>query len=152
MKVGIVGHEALKFTPDGERKARGFISHLLRTKHKDAELVSGACHLGGIDVWAEEIADALPIPKHIYPPRTKQWSTGYKPRNVQIAEASDIVYVLVVDVLPDDWQGMRFKTCYHCHDAAHVKSGGCWTGHVARRLGKPVTWQVIPNAVETAGT
>ena len=57
MKVGIVGHEAAKFTPETEHAARQIIRTLLATP--DAIVVSGACHLGGIDVWAEEIADAM---------------------------------------------------------------------------------------------
>lgn len=125
MNVGIVGHEAAKFTDDGERQAREVIRMLLAPPN--AVLVSGHCHLGGIDIWAEEEADALGRKKLIFPPKSLDWANGYKPRNLLIAQNSDVVHCIVVKTLPADYKGMRFKLCYHCKTDAHVKSGGCWT-------------------------
>lgn len=143
MKIGIVGHEAAKFTKSGEQQARKIIYNLL-DNNREATLVSGHCHLGGIDIWAEEIADMLGIAKIIFPPRTFVWSTGYKPRNIQIANTSDIVHCIVVNKLPLSYKGMRFTSCYHCGTKEHIKSGGCWT---AKRA-KQAQWHIINQEVE----
>ena len=143
MNIGIVGHEAAKFTPKGEIEAKHIIAGLL--DNGSDVLVSGGCHLGGIDIWAEEKAAFNGMKAIICLPRVRSWEKGYKPRNIQIAEESDIVHCLVVDKLPSDFQGMRFEYCYHCDSNEHVKSGGCWTMHHAASLGKPVQLHVIHN-------
>jgi hypothetical protein len=142
MIIGIVGHEALKFTPHGEMEARSLIAALLLPA--DATLTSGHCHLGGVDLWAEEIAARLGRQTLIYPPYRQSWD-GYRARNIQIAEAADIVHVLAVRVLSPHYTGMRFKTCYHCGTTDHVKGGGCWTAKYARGLGKTTLVHVIEN-------
>lgn len=127
MRTGIVGHEAKKFTAATEATAREVIRDIL----KDSSLmVSGGCHLGGIDIWAEEEADALSIAKLIHLPKELSWANGFKPRNLAIARDSDIVHCIVVAAYPPNYYGMRFDSgCYHClgRNPPHVKSGGCWT-------------------------
>lgn len=125
MNIGIVGHEAAKFTPYTEAAARDIIRQLLAPT--DAVLVSGHCHLGGIDIYAEEEAFIMGRPSIIFPPKTLRWSDGYRPRNIQIAATSDTCYSLVVAEYPPDYSGMRFNYCYHCNSHDHIKSGGCWT-------------------------
>jgi len=143
--VGIVGHEAKKFTPETEARARLVIRGLLQPLVGDFlnAVVSGRSPLGGIDVWAEEEAGALGIATLIFPPRTNHWATGYKIRNLQIAEASDIVHCIVVRDLPPGYTGMRFPQCYHCLKGGctypHVKSGGCWTALKCKQR----MWHVI---------
>lgn len=61
--IGIVGHAEDKFTPE--------------TK-------------GGIDIWAEEVATRLGRQTIIYPPKNLYWQTEYRPRNIKIANRSDI--------------------------------------------------------------
>ena len=139
--IGIVGHEAAKFTPDTEAAAREIIRMLLESP--DAVVVSGHCHLGGIDIWAEEIADALGREKLIFPPKNLRWSGGYKERNILIAQNSHIVHCIVVATLPAGYDGMRFEGCYHCNTPDHVKSGGCWTAKYARRLGRQAQWHIV---------
>lgn len=139
MNIGIVGHEAAKFTALGERRARRIIRELLSAP--DAVLVSGHCHLGGIDIWAEEVADAIGIPKLIYPPKKLTWEGGYKQRNLLIAKHSAIVHCIVVTKLPSAYTGMRFTSCYHCNTQTHIKSGGCWTAKRAP-LGQ---WHEVDN-------
>lgn len=141
MKIGIVGHEAAKFTPDSEARARAVIRALLSLPA--TTVVSGHCHLGGVDIYAEEEADKLGIPKLIFPPRTKRWHDGYKPRNLQIATASDVVHVIVVKEYPATYRGMHFDYCYHCDKTDHIKSGGCWTAMQARRKGKSAVWHIV---------
>ena len=141
MVIGIVGHEATKFTSETEAAARELIQDLLAPD--DSVLVSGHCHLGGIDIWAEEIAGKLGREGRIFSPKRLNWLDGYKPRNQQIAKASDIVHVIVVRTLPASYTGMRFEGCYHCRTADHVKSGGCWTAKYAQRLGKSAEWHVV---------
>src|SRR3990172_1675336 len=129
-KIGIVGHEAKKFTPETEQRAREIIRSLLSPSDV---LVSGGCHLGGIDIWAEEEADALGIEKVVFLPATRAWEGGYKQRNLQIAGESDVVHCIVVAEYPVDYSGMRFDYCYHCHTRDHIKSGGCWTAKRAKK-------------------
>lgn len=136
MILGIVGHEGAKFTAETERRARMLIWERL-TPPSITRVVSGACHLGGIDQWAIEEAKKLGIPCQEFPPKSRSWEFGYKPRNISIAETSDKVISIVVKVLPPAYVGMRFKLCYHCKTASHIKSGGCWTAHYAGGLGKP---------------
>lgn len=136
MRIGIVGSEAAKFTPETEWKARAKIEWLIISTGA-TEVVSGECHLGGIDVWAREAAEARGLKFTGFAPVTRSWSTGYKPRNLQIAEYSDKVACITVRELPPGYDGMRFKLCYHCGTDAHVKSGGCWTVKEAKKLGKP---------------
>ena len=135
MIVGIVGSEAKKFTDATQRLARNEIRRLLLRPGVTA-VSSGHCHLGGIDIWAEDEADRLGLEKFIYPPADHSWNLGYKPRNIQIAVASDEVWCITVKELPAEYSGMKFPLCYHCGTTDHVKSGGCWTTKYARGLGK----------------
>lgn len=131
--LGIVGHEAAKFTPRTEAQARVEIRRLM-AQFVPTLVVSGACHLGGIDIWTIEEARALGLATEEYPPKTQSWFYGYKPRNIQIAENSDAVACIVVREYPPAYQGKKFPICYHCGSKAHVKSGGCWTVKYARGL------------------
>lgn len=140
--LGIVGHEKAKFTPHTEELARQAIRKLLNAGGISC-VISGKCHLGGIDVWAVEEAKKLGIDTIEYPPRTLKWSGGYKERNIQIAEASDRVICVVVRKYPSDYKGMRFNYCYHCGTKEHIKSGGCWTRKYAESIGKSVETIVI---------
>ena len=141
--IGIVGHESAKFTADQQAAAKALIRELLAPA--DAVVVSGHCHLGGIDIWAEEIAIELGRhdPTLIYAPKSLAWSGGYKERNMLIASSSHIVHVIVVAEYPPDYKGMRFDHCYHCYTTEHIKSGGCWTGKQAKRQGTPAVWHVL---------
>lgn len=150
MKIGIIGHEAAKFVPYTEQMARELIRQLLEPE--GSVLVSGHCHLGGIDLWAEEVAKELGCfdPAFIFAPAEQSWAKGYKPRNIQIAETADVVHNIVVARYPETYAGMRFQDvetglphCYHCQTDAHVKSGGCWTAKHAQYLGKPAFWHVL---------
>lgn len=135
MTHGIVGAEAAKFTKETEQQARELIRMLL--KGGVTKVVSGACELGGIDVWAIEEARALGIETEEFPPLNREWNTGFKPRNLQIVAASNIVTCIAVRELPATYHGRRFPLCYHCGTNEHIKSGGCWTVKEARKAGKP---------------
>jgi hypothetical protein len=135
MTVGIVGHEQAKFTPATEAEARRLIRRIF-ARTQATKVVSGECRLGGVDIFAREAAEAAGIPFEGFPPLSDDWETGFRPRNIQIAEASAVVYSIVVDRLPDGYAGRRFPLCYHCGETDHVKSGGCWTVKYARSIGK----------------
>lgn len=130
MRIGIVGHAADKFTPVTEHQARAVIRGLLAPL--DTVLVSGGCHLGGVDIWAEEEARALGREALIFRPARLQWAGGFRERNLQIARESDEVHCIVVRDYPEGYAGRRWKLCYHCGTADHVKSGGCWTARRAK--------------------
>lgn len=144
MKVGIIGHGADKFTEEGEQYAKQIIATIIKGYQSLGEvtIVSGHSPVGGIDIWAEALGVDLGCDLDIKTPRQHRWDAeyGYKARNLDIANSSDVVYVIVVKEYPPNYAGMRFKSCYHCHSTDHIKSGGCWTGKQAQKLGKPVYW------------
>jgi hypothetical protein len=154
VRLGIVGSEAAKFTKTTESRARALINGLLMaavTVDPEAAVVSGGCHLGGIDLWAEEEARNLGWPDYRiirHAPASKSWP-HYKARNIKIAEDSTRVICITVKKLPPGVRavgrdgrllpgpGGWESFCYHCGTSDHVKSGGCWTVRHARKLGKP---------------
>jgi hypothetical protein len=145
VKLGIVGSEAAKFTELGKARARLLIGNLLSNPNNTVTaVVSGHCHLGGIDIWAEEIANIFSRQLIIFPPKGLEWKY-YRSRNIQIARASDKVVCITVDRYPYGYMGMKFATCYHCNTADHIKSGGCWTVKCADRLGKDTDTLVVGN-------
>lgn len=135
MRIGIVGSEGAKFTTATEALARQAIRDLITGTPCEA-VVSGGCHLGGIDIWAVEEATKLGIPVVEYKPQHLRWEGGYKQRNLLIAFNSDHVVCFTIKTLPSTYTGMKFKLCYHCQTDEHVKSGGCWTVKQALRMGK----------------
>jgi hypothetical protein len=139
-RVSIVGSEGKKFTTVTEERAKARIRQLLEGAD---EAVSGKCHLGGIDVWTEEIAIAMGVPFVGFPPKVLSWEAGYKPRNIKIAERGTEAHCITVKELPAGYDGMRFPLCYHCGTKDHIKSGGCWTVKYAQKLGKPGFIHVI---------
>lgn len=150
MKLAIIGHAAEKFDEAHLAAARRVIERALSTSNEGGPvdvLVSGRSPMGGIDVWAEEIAKRLGIECEIYAPTVHRWGGpgGFKERNLQIASAADHVLVIVVEKLPKGFKGMRFKDCYHCRGARppHVKSGACWTAIQAQKLGKTAEWVIL---------
>lgn len=145
MIIGIVGSEAAKFTSHTEAKAREIIRALIQTK-KYAGGTSGACHLGGVDIFAREEFTAANLPFKEFPAIVKTWDgtkqyPGYKQRNISIATLADHVVCITLKELPSNYQGMRFNSCYHCKTNTHIKSGGCWTVRYAKNIGK--TGEVI---------
>ena len=142
MIVGIVGAEAAKFTQLGEDRAKVVIAAIVGDP-KVAGVTSGHCHLGGVDIWAEEAAAYFNKPRLIFPAEVHSWhgrarQDGYRERNVKIALNASFVVCIAVKNLPLNYTGMQFKCCYHCArregtrpeigtDLFHIKSGGCWT-------------------------
>lgn len=143
MVIGIVGSESAKFTHRGKRRAKAVILSLLK-RPGVTEVVSGRCHLGGIDIWAIQIGEALGLKTREFKPKYHSWQ-WYKKRNLRIADRSDEVHCITVRELPRGFQGMRFPICYHCKDAGHIKSGGCWTMHQAIKLGKVGKIHIVRN-------
>lgn len=142
MIIGIVGSEQAKFTEETEAEARVIIYDLL-TQPGVSGVVSGKCHLGGIDLYAAEIGRELGLEVIEHAPKELKWSTGYAPRNLLIAADSDECHCITVRRLPPKYRGMVFNLCYHCGTSEHVKSGGCWTVKQARKMGKPGYIHVI---------
>jgi len=141
VRVGIVGHEGAKFSRVAELAARELIRGLLL--ERDSIVVSGGCHLGGVDLWAEQEARLMGRKAIIHRPANLRWADGFKPRNLLIAEDSDEIHVIVVREYPPHFRGMRFDLWYHCGKDSHIKSGGCWTAKVAERRGKKAYWHII---------
>lgn len=136
MKLGIVGSEQAKFTKETERQAREYIRELFSTRNPEL-VVSGGCHLGGVDRYAIEESKEYGIPYIEHLPARRTWSGGYRERNIKIAEDSDMVVCITVKELPSDYVRKGWEDyCYHCGTKEHIKSGGCWTTKYARKLGK----------------
>lgn len=154
--IGIVGHGKDKFTPEGAKIARKKIDHIITEAMNafgadDVIICSGHSPVGGVDIWAEDIATELHIQTRIYPSTSNAWDGpgGYKERNLKIAE-TDEVHVILVDKYPPHYHGRTFPSCYHCDKhpgtvPTHVKSGGCWTGWKAYDFGKPIFFHVVKN-------
>lgn len=140
MIIGIVGSEQAKFTPRTEAAARDVIRQFLASG-KYAGVTSGDCHLGGVDIYAREIAKEMRLPFRGFPPAVHRWEgtakePGYHQRNMSIARLADHVICITLRELPPDYLGMRFPLCYHCRTSNHIKSGGCWTVKYAAKIGK----------------
>ena len=167
MKIAIVGAEESKWTKEQKKKVQAEIRLVFYQWLDTADmyggetiLISGGCHRGGVDIWAEEVADNLGINKMVFPAEIYQWGDGseclccgeiipftseekitehtkarggtwnntkrlkgYRSRNIQIAEACDILYNF---------------------EPEGVRSGGRWTLGHANMLGKPVHQIFIP--------
>jgi hypothetical protein len=143
VNVAIVGAEGAKFTPKAALVAKTLIRRILAPP--DAVLVSGHCHLGGIDIWAEEIAKALGRKMIIHIPTVLSWREGFKPRNLLIVRDAEVLHNITVSCYPPAWKSMRFSVCYHCKTNAHVKSGGCWTARKMLAEQRPAYWHIIAN-------
>lgn len=127
MKLGIVGHAEDKFT----RRTKVLALEVIRQeiiRYKPDVIISGRSPLGGVDLYAEELAKVFKISTEIFVPEVNRWE-GFRKRNLLIAKNSDIVLVVVVKEYHKLYDGMRFTECYHCkgRNPDHVKSGGCWT-------------------------
>jgi hypothetical protein len=145
-RVGIIGNGADKFTAAQAACVKDLIRSLL-SDPRVIVVVSGRSPMGGVDLWAEEIAGELGITLDIKAPRVYSWSDGYgyRARNLDIARASDVVHVIVARMYPAGYSGRRFGSCYHCRNERppHVKSGACWTAKQALALGKEAVWHII---------
>ena len=150
MNVAIIGNGENKFNQFTRSRAFKIIRRIL-ADHPGATIVSGHSPVGGIDIWAEEMARNLRYETMMFAPEQHEWDTpyGFKARNMDIARNSDIIYVIVVRKYPPGYRGRIFKLCYHCenysdHDYKdHIKSGACWTGWRGVEMGKDVRWIVI---------
>lgn len=138
--LAIIGHAQDKFTSHAESLAYQAIYELI-THYQPSIIISGGCHLGGVDIYAEHVANALSIPTRIYKPARLSWSGGYRERNLKIAHNSSLVAVVVVESYPLAYTGQRFNGCYHCgnRNPPHIKSGACWTAKHSRRA----IWRII---------
>jgi len=178
IKIAIVGCEESKWTNSQRVDAKEEIESIIfKHCHRDFErthkqcseekmiIVSGHCPKGGVDIWAEEIADELGIKKEIYPAEVNQWNDkikhkktnniwvsyklkGFRSSYIQIAEACDVLYCLVPQIQPkhkliDEIINERNAYCIHCDMAGHPTNGGCWTKKYTKGLGKETHLVVI---------
>lgn len=144
MKIGIGGGRESKWKPEQKRIARIIIRNLLCGTHRLSTpqikssfgygktiLVSGHCHLGGVDIWAEEIAKELGIEVEKHPAPAKSWNDklivleqtafdsiygyqdekklkGYRTRNIDMAKSCDV------------WYAIEAKgSCRRCYGTGH---------------------------------
>ncbi len=149
MRLGIVGNGAAMFTDATEAMARKYIEEAI-VAHGATTVVSGRCHLGGVDIWAEDAARELGLELITHEPTQLCWpgKSGFRDRNLKIARGSDHVLCVTVDRSPQHAHKMYNgpKSCHHCDRPSrggvppHVPSGGCWTAWAAARR----SWSVVP--------
>jgi len=151
MNIAIIGNGNDKFCQFTRSRAFKIIRRIL-ADHPEATIISGHSPVGGIDIWAEEMAKNLGYETMIFTPKQYVWDApyGFKARNLDIARNSDIIYVILVKKYPPEYRGRIFDMCYHCEKYSngrdyedHVKSGACWTGWKGIEMGKDVRWIVI---------
>ncbi len=127
-------------------------------------LVSGGCGStgendkqkfdGGIDVWAEIVADFIGLKKDIKYAESMTWGDvhesiyrggpsrvlkGFKTRNIEIAYDCDVLYCIE----PKVPQRSHKATWSPEHKCFYRRSGGMWTLEYAERLGREVHVVVI---------
>jgi hypothetical protein len=146
MIIGIVGAEECKFTPYGKAQALTLIRRIV-SHPQVTGVVSGGCHLGGVDIWAKQVAEQYGRDFREFLPAEQSWHYGYRIRNLQIASHSDVLHCITVPYLPDTYTGKRFLYCYHCDSTTHVKSGGCWTLKEAARMRKVTALHIVKQAI-----
>jgi len=130
MKIAIVGSSHL--TKEEEIKTRRYCEEIFSKKRElDKELVLISGGANGVDSIAENVAGDYAIRTEIYKPE-KQETDYYRERNEKIAEACDVLYSITLPV--------KKTECYHCEKMTprHERTGGCWTGKMARDKGKGV--------------
>lgn len=119
VRIAIVGSEDKYWTPQTREEACKKIKEILisdeyidfyNNNPDDVifpTLISGGCPKGGVDIWAEIIADFIGLKKEIYYPENEQWEpNGYKERNDKIAYTCDILFC--IDPADRDWSGGRY--------------------------------------------
>jgi hypothetical protein len=141
--IGIVGAERAKFSASQIFVVRRLIRSLIAPYDV---VVSGACHLGGVDEWAARVGHECGKGVTEFPPKTKSWES-YKARNIEIVMLADRVVSIVVRRLPLGFKGMKHRLCYHCKTDDHVKSGGCWTAWKALEWGKTAELIIVGDRI-----
>ena len=123
-------------------------------------LISGGCPKGGIDIWAEIIADFIGLEKKIYYPEVKNWEDVCKS-----SKATDCVYAKKKNGLviceatlydcPDKRIGYKTRNeriaqdcdVLYCIDPSSRKwSGGRWTMKRADFYGKETHLIIVEEA------
>lgn len=119
MKIAIVGRSNL--TDSEHDKAFMIIETLIERLRKEGHsIITGDA--AGVDGIVRSFEGV-----HMYKSSGNNWKS-YKDRNIRIAKNSDYVYSISTRV--------HLQPCYHCGEAGHERTGGCWTLKYARGLGK----------------
>ncbi len=171
MKIAIVGSEGKFWTPVGRTKAVLKIKEILiHDDYLDVSpfdpgdvtyptLVSGGCGAtgeddkqkfdGGIDVWAEIVADFIGLEKDIKYAEIFEWNSrdgkkGFKARNMLIAYDCDVLYCIEPKVhITSFGHAMSRKVMKTEDNIWFRRSGGMWTLEYAEKLGREVHLVVI---------
>lgn len=119
MRIAIVGSSGRYWSPKQRENACKKIKEILiddvyyefnRDDPGDITyptFISGGCPKGGIDIWAEIIADFIGLEKKIHYPTYEQWAPqGYAERNEKIARDCDVLFCIEPDTR--DWSGGRW--------------------------------------------
>lgn len=185
MRIAIVGSQGKHWTPVGRTKAILKIKEILiDDDYLDVNpfdpgdvsypiLISGGCGAtgeddkqkfdGGIDVWAEIVADFIGLEKDIKYAETFDWQDktvniqhshgpgdpdswlekvkrkGFKTRNIEIAYDCEVLFCIEPKVPQGTYKAMWSEE----HGCFYRRSGGMWTLEYAEKLGREVHVVVI---------
>jgi hypothetical protein len=164
MKVAIVGPQEDKWLPYLKDRAKQVIEVILIQYQfeRDLTIVSGGCPLGGVDIWAVELAKQRGINTDVIKPDVNQWEDryateyenqyipvpilkGFKSRNIAIAKDCDVLYCIVPNAMIG-FNVVSFNPkcfCKHCKVWKHPTNGGCWTMKYANKIGKETHLVVV---------
>ena len=135
IKIAIVGSREKYWKPEQRREVVKLIKSAL-FKHMSSfygrhemiqdttsiTLISGGCPYGGVDVWAEVVADLYDIKKEIFYPEQNR-SESFFDRNIKIARECEIIYCFQPEQKP--------------------RGGGTWTLEQAEIIGKETHLVII---------
>ena len=121
-KICIVGDSERSYRTDIHQVSAINEINKIILAHPNDVFISGHSVRGGIDMLAEKLCEMF-VP---YPPLTQDWE-GYKCRNIDMVNACDKLYCIVI-------RGDSY--CYHHNVKTHHPSGACWTEKYASKLGK----------------
>jgi len=155
INVGIVGSEEKYWTESQKGLVYEKILEILGS-YDYPILISGGCPNGGVDIWAEEVASDLKIERVIHYPEVQRWNSvatfdgrvlrGYKTRNIEIAEQSDVLYDIEPEFVDHDVTKFGDKVEYDWNTGKYYRrSGGTWTmRHAQNHLHKETYLVIIP--------
>ena len=134
MKVAIVGTSAKDLSVEQHSAISIRISQILARYTYDTIIISGGA--AGVDSVAIYLAKQFGFETLVYYPKIHKWEGGYMERNLEIANACDVLYCISVSTSEPD--------CYHHPEKMrHLKTAGCWTLAEADKLEKQCYLEVI---------
>lgn len=130
MKIAVVG-TSKKLSMKEEKLMTNRIVDILDKYPRDGSVFVISGGASGVDTLGVDIAKKLGFRTTVYYPEKQSWAY-YKIRNQKIADECDTIFCFTISKKEND--------CYHhknWKERPHLKTGGCYTLELARKMGKP---------------